>query len=689
METERFLRLRQIFDQALQVAEHERSAFLEYHCAGDPSLLDEARQLLAAHSAARAQSMGPAPTQQPAYLVGPYRLMQQLGEGGMGAVYLALRDDGAFRKYVALKLLRRDQVSEDLVRRFHQERQVLANLDHPNIARILDGGQTHEGLPYYVMEYVEGMSLDRYCDERKLGLEGRIALFRQLCQAVQYLHENLVIHRDLKPSNIMVTADGAVKLLDFGIAKMQLPAAANVDITGPFGRIMTPGYASPEQISGAPLTRVSDVYSLGVILYHMVTGRLPFADPAAKLDHDPPVPSANIREDIQRTAETTAKLRRRIVGDFDNIVLRCLRTNPKHRYQTAAEISEDLQRFLEGKSVLARQAPITERAAKFVNRNRIPVAVAMLVLLLGGFGTWQAVEAQMQTRRAEAREGEIARLLDSLDRASDKGQPSARLDSVRRLRRALEQDFTAAWSAKPGFTQQRQTLLDRGVRYLDSVRPYAAQDPMLASELAGAYQQVGVLYEPGYRDYALRAFNNAAIVLNGASGGDPSQGQYRAQWLFLAGRIRGLGGSVPVYLSAPIGGSEAPKPSRPGYNNPLPPQERTRDTEPTETRAVAVPEPAAVVIAPADRAAYEELRGKLIDVTAKAATVAETMNQLEENSRRIGQLVHPDIRANHTRMKIALEVARKELERGSIAGARENLEIAEACANRVLKSGGR
>ena len=281
----------------------------------------------------------------------------------MGVVYLAVRDDGAFRKNVALKLLRNRAASSDMVQRFHQERQVLADLDHPNIARILDGGQTPEGTPYYVMDFVDGEPLDRYCDSHTLDLAGRIRVFQQVVGAVQYLHEHLVVHRDLKHSNIMVTQDGVVRLLDFGIAKVQAHVAQAPDLTSPEYRLLTPNYASPEQVSGGAVSKASDIYSLGVILYQILTGRLPHEDPADKLLKDPPLPSANIRQDLQRTPETTSQLRRRIVGDLDQIVLLCLRRDPRHRYATAAELAADLDRFLEGRSVIARREPAMERAA--------------------------------------------------------------------------------------------------------------------------------------------------------------------------------------------------------------------------------------------------------------------------------------------------------------------------------------
>ncbi|MEZ5403881.1 MAG: serine/threonine-protein kinase [Bryobacteraceae bacterium] len=683
METARFLRLRDMFDRASSLPAAERDPFLARECGADRELLEEARNLLAAAAAAesRPQPGNPAPAASPAgsSQVGPYRILHPIGEGGMGSVFLAVRDDGAFRKHVALKLLRRDQTSDDLFRRFHQERQVLAGLDHPNIARILDGGQTPDGLPYYVMEYVEGLPLDRYCDERRLDLAGRVRIFQHLCRAVQYLHEHLVVHRDLKPSNILVTADGTVKLLDFGIAKMQSPAQS-FDITSPYNRMLTPGYASPEQISGATVTKSSDIYTLGVILYVLLTGRLPHADPAAKLTNDPPPPSGNIREDIQRTPETTANLRKRIAGDLDNIVLLCLRTQPEHRYSTAADIAEDLTRFLEGRSVMARRDPITERAAKFVKRNRLSVAVATLVLLLAGFGGWQAVEAQIQSRRANSA---LADLAEAVKRGAETPADAAnRVANVRQVRHVLENQFRQVWSADPTFTPERRQVLGNSVAYLDRMRPFASQDPALAYELAGAYRQIGSFYENGHRDQALGAYSSAAIVINGAAGGEPEQSHYREQWLFLVGRIQGLGGSVPVYLTAPIGGTNQTRPAGPSYSNPAP-------REPAPRTESQVRMTAATPAAPVDGEAYRKAKSKLITVTAKAKIAEETMDELKRNAERIGQLVHPDTTAAFTRMRVSLEVANKEIEAGDVESALETLGVAEANANKVLKVGGR
>ena len=423
MDTARFLRIRSIFDEAAQLPAAEWDGYLRTACSGDSQLLDEVRALLVQYDKAPA-SVAPAPNAPPAAVtIGPYRVLRQLGAGGMGVVYLAVRDDGAFRKNVALKLLRGNATSSDMVQRFHQERQVLADLDHPNIARILDGGQTAEGLPYYVMDFVDGEPLDRYCDSQTLDLADRIRVFQQVVGAVQYLHEHLVVHRDLKHSNIMVTRDGVVKLLDFGIAKVQAHVAQAPDLTSPDYRLLTPNYASPEQVSGGAVSKASDIYSLGVILYQLLTGRLPHENPSDKLLKDPPLPSANIRQDLQRTPETTNQLRRRIVGDLDQIVLLCLRRDPRQRYASAADLAADLGRFLEGRSVIARREPVMERAVRFLKRKRVAVGVGALLVIACGTGAWQAVLADSQTKLARSREAEVRRLLDELAQRGKKGGP--------------------------------------------------------------------------------------------------------------------------------------------------------------------------------------------------------------------------------------------------------------------------
>lgn len=357
--------LEQLISAAANIPAAEREAYIRQACGERTDLAEIAIERFKA----------PVPTKtipvqaSTAQMIGPYRVLRELGKGGMGVVYLAVRDDGAFRKNVAIKLLRGDAVTHEFVERFRNERQVLANFDHPNIARILDGGDTTDGMPFYVMEYVEGRPIDRYCDEEKLSLNDRLRLYQKLIAAVHYLHQNHVVHRDLKPSNVLVATDGTVKLLDFGIAKQLGPAS--MELTTAEGTPLTPAYASPEQFTGRADTK-SDVYTLGVILYLILTGRLPDQGTVKP-------PSESVREDYQRTQETTKQLKKRIMGDLDMVVLKAMSRESRNRYATAQEFSEDLERFLQGQPVLARPRKMLS-----------PVAIAAGVVLLVGAagGAW-------------------------------------------------------------------------------------------------------------------------------------------------------------------------------------------------------------------------------------------------------------------------------------------------------------
>jgi eukaryotic-like serine/threonine-protein kinase len=339
-------------------------------------------------------------------LVGRYRVLREIGRGGMSVVYLAERADDAFHQRVALKVLDHAPRSRDARCRFEQERQILASLEHPNIARLLDGGVDGRGVPYIVMELVEGEPIDRYCDQQGLTVDERLALLQVVARAVAYAHRRLVVHRDLKPSNILVTAAGEVKLLDFGIAKLLDP-----EVAGPFAvpptrtalRVLTPEYAAPEQVLGEPVTTASDVYQLGLILFELLTERRAHgvsSDSLVELERvvctsEPPRPS--------RSASTPA-LRRRLAGDLDSIVLTALRREPDRRYASPADLAADLDRHLKGLPVTAREDGFVYRAGKFVRRNRLALlaAAAVAVSLVGGLGAalWQARAAGLESRKA-------------------------------------------------------------------------------------------------------------------------------------------------------------------------------------------------------------------------------------------------------------------------------------------------
>jgi serine/threonine protein kinase len=437
--------LREMFRIAIEHQPPQREAYLDQACANDPVLRVEIESLLASHE--RAEDFIETPAfagsvkaiteslveQTEGRRIGQYQIMREIGRGGMGTVYLAARADEQYQKLVAIKIVRRGMDSEDILRRFRNERQILANLDHPNIARLLDGGTTPDGLPYLVMEYAEGVPVTDYCDHHRLPTRVRLELFRTICEAVQHAHQNLVVHRDLKPSNILITKEGTPKLLDFGIAKVLNPelSALSTDHTSTELRVLTPDYASPEQVRGEKLTTTSDVYSLGILLYELLTGHRPYrstSTPPHELarvicEQEPMRPSTAIAnteivthgetkprtitpESVSSARDTQPdKLRRHLSGDLDNIILMALRKEPVRRYPAVSQFSEDISRHLGGLPVIARKDTFAYRASKFVRRNRLGVAAAgiILLLLLGGIVAtiWQARVAQREQIRAE------------------------------------------------------------------------------------------------------------------------------------------------------------------------------------------------------------------------------------------------------------------------------------------------
>ncbi len=434
MNNNRWREVERIFDETLEQPELDRAAFMAQACAGDDTLRHEVESLLAAHqqaggflvaSAAKLSSVNYGTTAMSArQRIGPYQLLREIAQGGMGVVWLAERADDQYRQQVAIKLIKAGASNADIAHRLRHERQILADLNHPNIARLLDGGTTESGQPYLVMEYIEGVPIDAYCQQQQLTLRARLQLFRQVCAAVQYAHQHLIIHRDLKPANILVTADGAPKLLDFGIAKLLQPNLADSHHTQSGLHPMTPAYASPEQMRGESLTTASDVYSLGVVLYELLTGRSPYQLTTntfgelsrAICEQDPIKPSIAVtqshssnEERLPSSLRTPHSAFRTLKGDLDSIVLMALRKEPRARYSSVEQFSEDIQRYLDGLPTLARKGTLAYRAVKYVRRYKVPVAAAALILLslLGGIG---ATARQAQIARAEQAKAEVQRL---------------------------------------------------------------------------------------------------------------------------------------------------------------------------------------------------------------------------------------------------------------------------------------
>ncbi|MBL8214705.1 MAG: serine/threonine protein kinase [Bryobacterales bacterium] len=459
---ERWKRVQQIFEAVADLPETARAARLSELCVDDAGLRDEVESLLSFDAKTapfqRAVSETAASLDGPEFIhAGPYRILREIGRGGMGAVYLAVRDDDEFQREVAVKVVKRGMDTDAIVQRFRTERQILALLEHPRIARLYDGGSTPDGRPYLVMEYVPGEPIVAYCRDRNLPLQERLQLFRQVCEGVEQAHRRLVVHRDLKPSNILV-ADGQVKLLDFGIAKLlDSDAQHTMAMTGM--RMLTPEYASPEQVRGEPVTTATDIYALGVVLYELLTGK-----PAHALE-------TGTLEELERVVCGGVQPVTGISEELDHIIRMATRLEPERRYTAVGHLSDDIARYLEQRPILARPDTLGYRASKFVRRHRGAVTAATLLLLtlIGGIAAtlWQAHRANENARRAEERFKQVRRLANVFLFELE--------PKVRRL---------------AGSTDARELMARTATEYLDSLAKEAAGDVGLQMELATGYQRI-------------------------------------------------------------------------------------------------------------------------------------------------------------------------------------------------------
>jgi eukaryotic-like serine/threonine-protein kinase len=460
MTPETWVRVTQLFDQVLDLGASERASFLARLHASDPPVATEVASLLEAHE--RDDEFLPDLPSVPALrgdisgrTVGSYRLIRPLGTGGMGTVYLAERSDGAFAKQVAVKLLSAAFLqSRD---RFLREREFLARLEHPNIARLLDAGTSSDDVPYIVMEYVEGVPIDRYCAEREPSLDDRLALLLQVCAGVAHAHQNLIVHCDIKPENILVTADGRVKLLDFGIARLLDPAR---DIT--LHRPATPAYSSPEQLRGDPITTATDVYAVGALAYVVLTGRGPYRTRSHRLEE---LLHAVLTAEPARPSDLAPQCARLLRGDLDNVLLKAVARDPHRRYASVQQLGDDVDAHRRGFPVRARPDTFMYRAGKAVSRHRVASAaavVAMLSLATAAIvSTWQARVAQR------------------------------RFEDLREFAHTIVFDVNDALSPIPGTTAPRKLVVETALRYLDRLNDEHVSEPSLREELAAAYIRIG------------------------------------------------------------------------------------------------------------------------------------------------------------------------------------------------------
>jgi serine/threonine-protein kinase len=483
MSEEKWQKLKEVFQDALDVPTIERLEFVRSKTAGDDELFDKVKNLLDAYE--EADDFIEKPTVSVSHFVsdtpkfsligqqiGSYKIESEIGRGGMGAVYLAKRADKEFDKKVAIKLIKRGLDTDEIIKRFRNERQILAGFDHPNITRLIDGGATQDGLPYLVMDYVKGEPLTKYCQRRNLSINERLKLFLKVCSAVRYAHQNLIIHRDLKPSNVLVTKDGVPKLLDFGIAKLIADDTNDETQSNTMLHVMTPEYASPEQIQGKPITTSTDVYSLGVVLYELLTGERPFrvksknAEEISKIitDSDPLKPS-DVLTKGEKKLEQSVDGRKRVIstssriafaasqlrGDLDNIILMAMRKEPTRRYESVEQFAGDIQRYLSGLPVIAQEDTFIYRASKFVGRNKtgvaagIGVAASLIAGIISTSRQSRIAKRERDTARREAHKAErinqfLQKTLSSAD-PSEHGKDTTVLQALQFAAEQIESEF--------------------------------------------------------------------------------------------------------------------------------------------------------------------------------------------------------------------------------------------------------
>ena len=537
MTGDRWGEVKAVLAGVLEADPTERPATLDRLCGQDLELRSAVESLLALEARAdevlaSADAPGallrldtPAPS-----AIGAYQVLRELGRGGMGVVYLGERADGEYRKQVAIKLITTGRHDAGLQRRFRRERQILAQLEHPGIARLIDGGATEEGQPYFIMEYIQGLTLAEYCDRNRLGVTERLALFLQVCDAVEYAHRRLIVHRDLKPGNILVTADGSAKLLDFGLARVLDSEEPGGDLTVAGVPLMTPAYASPEQVRGERHTVAGDVYALGVIFYELLAATRPYEITTASLvelarvicEQEPlPLSQAaglGTTDVAEKRATTPDRLRKRLAGDLERIAAKALAKDAQQRYASVAEFAADVRRHLDGKPVEARPATFLYRTGKLLRRHRvaIPAGVAAIALIVGFAGTtwWQA-------RRAERR-----------------------FQQVRGLAHAVLFELHDAIAGLPGSTAARELLVRRALEYLQALSHEGGnadvdRDVALGFERVGEVQGYGPESNLGHVAAAHESFQKATDILERLTSQAPSDRSLRHDYLRVLNRLAG------------------------------------------------------------------------------------------------------------------------------------------------------
>lgn len=489
-------RIREVFDLARVQSPERQAEFVHRECGNEAEIEHAVLRLLrAANQSSDFLNQPPYERRREAFkegdCIGVYKILRELGAGGMGVVYLTARSDEVFERITALKLIHPAYKAAPMIRRFQKEREILASLDHPNIARIIDGGTTSTGLPYFVMDYVDGQPIDGFCRQRRANLNQRLNLFRQTCSAVDYLHSRGIVHRDLKPANVLVTVTGMVKLLDFGIAKI-LDPSANDGTTMP---LMTVGYASPEQLAGGVTGPAADIYSLGVILYELLTGTRPYdlaGKPAAEVirlmsEAEPISPSRRLRKEPDGEACVQPGSLKR---DLDTIALMALRREPERRYLCVADFAADIERFQSKRPVRARKSSLAYVGVRFVQRQVKAIAASLILAAIFSLATWEMAKHYYQ---GQANKGpEIIRGLTEREQRR-RGQVenfSAIKTDLDTLNAYDQHTFGGFLGRRLVSDSQRRQVLDYSLVYLQAVSPEATAHRESAEALAGTYLTV-------------------------------------------------------------------------------------------------------------------------------------------------------------------------------------------------------
>jgi len=528
MEPDRWQRIKEVFSTALAVPSAMREAWLVQTLPDDPVLANEVRELVAVFQEGgeifQVRTLVTVPdlpqdleTAVAGLRIGPYRILSELGRGGMGAVYLAVRADQAYEQRVAIKLVKRGMDTDDIVRRFVHERKILAALVHPNIARLIDGGSTTDGRPFFVMEYIEGRPITVFAQNKKLGVEDRLRLFVKVCAAVQFAHQNLIVHRDLKPGNLLVDRDGEPKLLDFGIAKLLAPPAFGKlsELTQAHRQPMTPDYASPEQLAGEPVTTATDIYGLGILLYELLVGQNPAG--VAKLLG--PGRAARLPSQAVRGLEGDRRTYRRLQGDLDTIVGKALEPEPQRRYATAAALAEDVERHLEQRPVKARPPTLGYRLGRMLVRQKLASALVLSLVAFAAFAGYQNYELKRARDRAEAQR---------LQADEQRRKAQAFSGFLKGLFRSADPEHSRGEDLKV------RQILDEGARQLRNPGEHsplwapmpAGEVPLDPSTRASLLNDVAEIYaDLGSYKEAENLLNNARAMRAGKTGRDDRLGE--------------------------------------------------------------------------------------------------------------------------------------------------------------------